>query len=229
MLQNCLRAEAAQQKYEFKSPDQNLQKPQPPLWQIWCQYGHSSNQDTMHEQAESLTSYDTWQPHRYTCVCPHNQMGLRNHVHTHACWMLLHARHSLRHQDSSNIRKNWPKTQQCHMPKQLNPQRYCCKNCHHAVINYVCSSLVSVQACCRKLPVCLATRATNNCISNGQQSNRNGFINTINIYYKNNTRCPRTLSIVPLLQKTFCPCSLREVNEPTVISNCESSEVLVIV
>jgi len=77
---------------EFKSPYQNLQKPEPLLWQIWCQYGHSSNQDTVHEQAESLTSYDTRQPHRYTRVCPYEQMGLRNHVHTHACWMLLNAR-----------------------------------------------------------------------------------------------------------------------------------------
>jgi hypothetical protein len=187
---------------EFKSPYQNLQKTEPLLWQIWCPYGHSSNQDTVHEQAESLTSYDTRQLHLYTCVCPYKRMGLRNHMHTHACWMLLHARYSLRHQDSSNIRKSWPKTQQCHMPKQLNPQRHFHENCHHTIINDVCSSLVSVQACCRKLTVCLANKATNNCINNGQQSNRNGFINAINIYYENNTHCPWTLSNVPLLQKT---------------------------
>lgn len=91
-------------------------------------------------------------------------------------------------------------TQQCHMPKQLNPQRYCCENCHHAIINDICSSLVSVQACHRKLTVCLANTATNNCINNSQQ--RNGFINTINIYYENKMCCPRTLSTAPLLQKT---------------------------
>jgi hypothetical protein len=107
--QNCLKSRGSTAKI------MNLEKPIPKpsetrVWQIWCPYGHSSNQDTVHEQAESFTSYDTRQFHWYTCVCPHKWMGLRNHIHTHACWMLLHARHSLRHQDSSNITKNWPKT-----------------------------------------------------------------------------------------------------------------------
>ena len=108
------------------------------------------------------------------------------------------------------------------MPKQLNPQQYCCEN---TIINDVRSSLVSVPACYRKLTVCMANRATNNCINNGQQSNRNSFINAINIYYENNIRCPWTLST----NLHFCVCSLMEVNEPTVLSDCESSEVLVIV
>jgi len=147
-------------------------------------------------------------------------MGLRNHVHKHARWMLLHARHSLRPQDSSNIRKNWHKTQQCHMPKQLNPQQYCCENRHHAISN-VRPSLVSLPACCRKLTVCMANRATNNCINNGQQSNRNNFISATNIYYENNICCPRTMSTVPLLQKTCTSVSAalwRSMNQPTVIS-----------
>ena len=201
LLQNCLRSRGSTAKNnELKSPHQNLQKPEPLLWQIWCPYGYSSNQGTVHEQAESLTMrQDSPIDIR---VCPYKWMSLSNHKHTHACWMMLHARHSLRHQDSSNIRINWPKTQQCHMPKQLNRQRYCCENCHHGIINDVCSSLVSMQACRRKLKVCLANRATNNCINNGQQSNRISFINAINIYYENNMCCPWTLSTVPLLHKT---------------------------
>jgi hypothetical protein len=50
----------------------------------------------------------------------------------------------------------------------------------------------------------LANTATNNCINNGQQSNRNGFINAINIYYENNMRCPWTVD-----------CTLSSENSPT--------------